>query len=246
MFTKVACPTCAHGFSVPEGQMGRRLSCPNCQCLFVAGKTAADESPIPKPVAAVRPPPVAPSVNKTVLGEIEPPVRYSCPRCKMSLESPASESGTKKPCPSCGQRLQVPAPPPAHAPTAAVNKTVLGVSEHVGRAVVHEPEQELIVPELVPDPPSSRASPPRVRCLECGRDLTGWMEAITCSDCGSRLCSALCMREHRYQSHDRRPRRQPAPEPDNTVAIVLLAVFLPLGIIALLFAIFCIGIGSMR
>ncbi|MBX9681853.1 MAG: hypothetical protein K2X38_24095 [Gemmataceae bacterium] len=246
MFTKVACPTCGHVFSVPEGQMGRRLSCPNCQCLFVAGKTAADDSPAPTPVAAVRATPAPASVNKTVLGDIEPPVRYSCPRCKTSLESPASESGTKKPCPSCGQRLQVPAPPPAHAPTPAVNKTVLGVSEHGGPAVVHDFGTDLIVPELVPNAPPSPPPAPRVRCLECGRDLTGWMESITCSDCGSRLCSAVCMREHRYQSHDRRPRRQPAPEPDNTVAIVLLAVFLPLGIIALLFFVFCIGLGSMR
>jgi DNA-directed RNA polymerase subunit RPC12/RpoP len=245
MFTKVACPTCGHVFSVPEGQMGRRLSCPNCQCLFVAGRNAADlgsSPPAPASPAPPRPPSAPASVNKTVLGEIEPPVRYTCPRCKASLESPTSEAGSKKPCPSCGQRLQVPAPPASHVPMPSVNKTVLGVSEPAPIAETPDSRNEFIVPELVPE----EAPRARVRCLECGRNLTGWSEVITCSDCGSRLCSALCMREHRYQSHDRRPRRPPPPEPDNTVAIVLLAVFLPLGIIAILFFIFCVGFGRLR
>ena len=45
-------------------------------------------------------------------------IRFLCPRCKAVLDQPENAAGTKLPCPSCGQRLQVPLPPE--------NKTVLG------------------------------------------------------------------------------------------------------------------------
>jgi DNA-directed RNA polymerase subunit RPC12/RpoP len=45
-------------------------------------------------------------------------IRFLCPRCKAVLDQPENAAGTKMPCPSCGQRLQVPLPPE--------NKTVLG------------------------------------------------------------------------------------------------------------------------
>jgi DNA-directed RNA polymerase subunit RPC12/RpoP len=66
-----------------------------------------------------------------MLGSTVPPIKYSCPRCQTPLEAPATEAGTKKPCPSCGQRLQVPAPPPpaAAAPAPGLNKTMLAGDE---------------------------------------------------------------------------------------------------------------------
>src|SRR5947209_18939112 len=45
-------------------------------------------------------------------------IRFGCPRCKSVLECPDQSIGKKRDCPKCGQRLQVPAPPP--------NRTVLG------------------------------------------------------------------------------------------------------------------------
>jgi DNA-directed RNA polymerase subunit RPC12/RpoP len=66
-------------------------------------------------------------------GPAQPPIKYNCPRCKAPLESPASEALMKKPCPKCGQRLQVPAAPPPPAPVAAggpnLNKTMLAGDE---------------------------------------------------------------------------------------------------------------------
>jgi hypothetical protein len=124
MFASITCPTCRHKFSVPEGVMGNRQTCPNCHSPFVAGKSVAEaDAPIKFQAAE------APPINKTMLGETEPPVRYNCPRCKKPLESPAIESGTKKPCPACGQRLQVPAPPAPARPQPNLNKTILAFDE---------------------------------------------------------------------------------------------------------------------
>jgi DNA-directed RNA polymerase subunit RPC12/RpoP len=124
MFASITCPACRHKYTIPEGAMGSRQSCPNCRTPFLAGKSVpegaiADVPMKYEPVAAA-------GINKTMLGETEPPVRYNCPRCKKPLESPAIEAGTKKPCPSCGQRLQVPMPPP---PPPGLNKTILATSE---------------------------------------------------------------------------------------------------------------------
>ncbi len=124
MFAKIACPTCKHKFTIPEGAMGSRQTCPNCQSLFLAGKSVG-EADVPmksEPAAAV-------PINKTMLGETAPPIPYNCPRCKEPLQSPAIEAGTKKPCPKCGGRLQVPAAPPPTAAQPHLNKTLLASDE---------------------------------------------------------------------------------------------------------------------
>jgi hypothetical protein len=130
MFASITCPACRHKFIIPEAGMGSRHNCPNCQTPFVAGKSVPEANVAvqsqPAPAPAMAPPSAPAGINKTMLGETEPPVRYNCPRCKKPLESPAIEAGTKKPCPACGQRLQVPAPPP---PPPGLNKTLLASAE---------------------------------------------------------------------------------------------------------------------
>ena len=59
-------------------------------------------------------------------------IRFACPKCRKPLSAPEDKAGCKVPCPGCGQRLQIPAPPPA--------KTRLGV--------------------LIPDVPDTRVQPP--------------------------------------------------------------------------------------
>jgi hypothetical protein len=44
MLTLITCPTCHHKFSVPEGSMGQRRTCPNCESIFVAGKSVAESN----------------------------------------------------------------------------------------------------------------------------------------------------------------------------------------------------------
>jgi DNA-directed RNA polymerase subunit RPC12/RpoP len=215
MVSYVVCPTCHHNLAVEEGQMGRRHTCPRCGSPFLAGASA--------PLPGDAPPPSAPApLNKTMLGEVGPPIRYTCPRCKKPLEDPASEAGTKKPCPYCSQRVQVPHAP---APAAGLNKTMLGQDE------------DSSLPQAAPLQSAALAPSRRDRCLECGRDISGWDNTFTCPDCGSVFCSSLCIREHRHHAHERRPRerprpmREPAPEPasDNTglvVGLVLGGAFL--------------------
>src|SRR5712664_2058591 len=51
-------------------------------------------------------------------------IRFSCPRCKTVLQAPDGSAGKKCKC-SCGQRLQIPAPP-----SQPLNKTALGKLEN--------------------------------------------------------------------------------------------------------------------
>src|SRR5579863_5339776 len=123
MFARIMCPACQYKFSIPEGDMGKRQVCPNCKSPFLAGKSIGEAE---QPEISMKLQPAAEgAINKTMLGESAPPIKFNCPRCKKPLESPAIEAGTKKPCPECGQRLQVPAAPsPAAGPAAAgLNKT---------------------------------------------------------------------------------------------------------------------------
>ncbi len=119
MFKSITCPTCNHKWPVPEGTMGKRIHCENCQTPFIAGGSVATSTP---------PSPSQPGgFNKTMLGQQETLIRYKCPRCQKLLQSPAFEAGKKKPCPECGQRLQVPAAPPPKP--AGIDKTMLAESQ---------------------------------------------------------------------------------------------------------------------
>jgi hypothetical protein len=73
MFHRITCPTCQHKFTVPEASMGQRQTCPNCQSLFLAGKSVADAE-VPMKLLA---PPAGDPLNKTMLGETEPPIKYN-------------------------------------------------------------------------------------------------------------------------------------------------------------------------
>lgn len=73
-------------------------------------------------------------------------IRFSCPACRAVLEVADSGAASKLPCPKCGQRLQVPTPPP--------NKTILAP------LVSHQPGVPA-APTAIPLPPtaSSIAAP---------------------------------------------------------------------------------------
>ncbi len=149
MFASTTCPACRHKYAIPEGSMGKRQICPNCQSPFVAGKSVPEANggaKSPPSTSPPAPPPGPVGINKTMLGETEPPVHYNCPRCKAPLESPAIEAGTKKPCPKCGQRLQIPAPPPPPA-VPGLNKTMLA------------PEATSSAPTAFHAPPAAPSAP---------------------------------------------------------------------------------------
>jgi DNA-directed RNA polymerase subunit RPC12/RpoP len=151
MLTLITCPTCHHKFSIPEGAMGERQTCPNCQSIFRAGKSVSETDGRSRPAI------LRASIDKTMLGEMDPPIRYNCPRCKKQLESPASEAGAKKPCPSCGGRLQVPAAPPAAAAQNGLNKTLLASDESNGAHIAPQPVAS--APAPLPQAPSVTVSP---------------------------------------------------------------------------------------
>lgn len=191
---------------------GRDAVCPKCF------------SPLP---AETQPAPLIPASqgmpNRTILAEPEAMVRYTCARCKKSLESPAAFAGRKLNCPSCNQRLQIPqtSTQPAAPP---INKTILAAEVTAGPAAsfplpqlrversAPPPIPVATLQELEPSPPRPAAAPAvrRESCLECGADLTERQRVQTCADCGSLLCSANCQREHRHHAHS--PKKRPRSE----------------------------------
>lgn len=235
MSANVSCPACGQSCLVPDG--AAEVRCSNCW------------SSIPTAARSSSGPPAG-SPNRTVLAETEPMIRYNCPRCKRSLESPASFAGQKLNCPGCGQRLQIPAPPKPAAP--ALNKTVLASTESEAPptpVVLAPPPTPAVVQPVAP----SAAPTARESCLECGVDLTGRARVQTCPDCGSQLCSAMCYREHRDQAHSRKRSKKTryvecsrcgsTAEPYQTTVIsdggwvmfvILLILFFPLCWIGLL------------
>jgi DNA-directed RNA polymerase subunit RPC12/RpoP len=114
---------------LPEIEMGKLQTCPNCQSSFVAGKSAAERRG--GLLAAGTPQQQQPGYAQTMLADTAAqPIKYNCPRCKAPLEAPASEGGTKKNCPNCSQRHQIPAAPkPTPAPAPALNKTMMATDE---------------------------------------------------------------------------------------------------------------------
>jgi DNA-directed RNA polymerase subunit RPC12/RpoP len=164
------------------------------------------------------PTPAAPAAtpNRTLLAEPEAMIRYTCPRCKKSLESPAAFAGQKLHCPDCNQRLQIPRPSASPPPP---NKTILAEeeppissrgrpapfsSQPANRDGPGEDRDEVL--EVIEDDSSATGHD---YCLECGVDVTRQARVQSCPDCGSLFCSARCFREHRYYAHA--PRRESRP-----------------------------------
>jgi DNA-directed RNA polymerase subunit RPC12/RpoP len=172
MLHNVTCPTCQHRYYLEEAQMLSRQICPKCQSVFFAGKSAAEgkaaASPILASAAAAASTPQ--SYAKTMVGESLPPIKYACPRCKAPLEAEAIEAGTKKNCPNCTQRHQVPAAPkpePA-AVKPALDKTMLASDE-----------------SAAPPPPIKYNCPGCKKPLEAPADQAGTKR--NCPACNQRL-----------------------------------------------------------
>jgi hypothetical protein len=63
--------------------------------------------PDTEPLAEARPPARVPRARIVA----PPPIRYRCPHCQTTLESPAEDAGAIMLCPACGGQLQVPGSP---------------------------------------------------------------------------------------------------------------------------------------
>jgi hypothetical protein len=202
--------------------------------------TAAGESPITEVTAG-------PSVqviagSRTVLGQPEQSIRYSCPRCRQLLESPASLAGQKHQCPDCGQRLEIPpALPPIRA--AALDKTLLAIAESQSVSQGYQPTTIETAPPQAPlaillGPAAGLAAPVVVNqpvpgsayCNECGKEIAGQEQRLeTCAECGSVFCSLACCLKHRGKAHKGRGKRTGA------LIIATMFAFIILGIVALIF-----------
>jgi transcription elongation factor Elf1 len=116
MLLSVTCPTCGHKLAIPDNFSGELFRCKGCGSTFRVAAPATSPLPALPPPQDVSAP--AGDPLPALAGSDPGVVRFSCPRCKAGFESPASQAGTKFHCSSCGQKIQVPAPPPG--------KTMLG------------------------------------------------------------------------------------------------------------------------
>jgi DNA-directed RNA polymerase subunit RPC12/RpoP len=163
MLSNVTCPNCKHKYWLQEGEMGSMQTCPNCQAEFVAGKSAAEaRAGAPAPGAAP-----AGYAKTMMVGDSVSPITYKCPRCQAPLEAAQTEAGTKKNCPNCQQRHQVPGRAAPAAPPA-LNKTMLAGDEGA-------PAQ----------PPIKYNCPKCHKALEAPAEQAGTKR--NCPDCGQRL-----------------------------------------------------------
>lgn len=210
MATNARCPSCGHNFRLPADTARQDVRCPSCLAPL-------PEAPAPSSLLAragadePRLPPAG--TNRTMLAAPEAMIRYTCPRCSKSLESPVSFAGQKLNCPDCGQRLQI--PQPSTPPPPPVNKTVLAKEEAPATAprstsAAASPPVSVVAVTPVAEPPPRKAAP-RETCLECGVDVTQRARVQTCPDCGSLLCSAACYRDHRYHAHAPKRKKRARP-----------------------------------
>lgn len=93
-------------------------------------------------------------------------IQFLCPRCSVTLSVPDSAGGQKTHCPQCGQRLQVPLPPP--------NKTMLAPLVSAGPPSPITPSAP-----ATPDPPQAADPPPAqgatLRAYRRGSSAALWL-----------------------------------------------------------------------
>jgi hypothetical protein len=170
-------------------------------------------------------------------------IRYLCPRCRKSLVAQDGAAGAKLNCPDCGQRLQIPVPPPP------VNKTVLGtLEEQPNRTVLGKLESPAEPGTPVPTAQAGAVPPvPRTILVETPVPPDAMDDLEEVEDARPRRRRS---REH-DEDDDRPPRRRrvrPCPQCGCTdypwqttkfgsasIALVILGIlFWPLIIVAFL------------
>src|SRR5262249_28545151 len=98
------CSSCGTLLEISDEFRGKPVACPSCDHV--------------SRVSASSPTRLSNDAQPDGTGTTgESVIRCICPRCKSTLEVPERNAGKKGRCPSCGQRLRVPLPPP--------NKTLL-------------------------------------------------------------------------------------------------------------------------
>jgi DNA-directed RNA polymerase subunit RPC12/RpoP len=119
-------------------------------------------------------------------------VIFNCPKCEQELAVDSSAAGNTISCPTCGESIVIPAPPPpgahpsgAHAPRIAANpvnaiasSAAAKVEMHLKVPVHHEPTASLIEKPKPPLEVTAKESDKKLRvktirhtdCIEVGHD----------------------------------------------------------------------------
>ena len=237
----ITCSACFAKLKAPDQAAGKSLKCPTCAAAIAVPAAASAGSPAPTAQVQASPAskPMKPCpfcgedvlaiakkckhcgemldkvLDKTMLGgEPSPPIQYNCPRCKAPLESPAIEAGTKKPCPECGQRLQVPAAPPPAAPFSSRGDNV----PVVVTSTPQRSEMPTIVPVIFNSPATSAGSRSGETrpCPFCDEEVSAI--AKKCRHCGETIDVALRAAED-AKRESRRGRRDSGSSAAATVVI---------------------------
>lgn len=191
---RFACPKCQNPLKSPTKRGGATFPCPVCGTQ-VAVPIPHEDTDIIDGMG-----PCAPSPSDAA-PRPEPPISFSCPRCLIVLEVPASNSGSKVACARCGQRLQVPqARPP-------LNKTMLGKLADPASGPT----------EAVDAAPADdeRVAPRGLKfCHECGAQIR--RKAVVCPKCGTEQPD---LRVGRDSDDDEECPETPPPAPSNIAGV---------------------------
>ncbi|HJT76850.1 MAG TPA: hypothetical protein VJ739_06570 [Gemmataceae bacterium] len=127
-------------------------------------------------------------------------IRYRCPRCKKALVAQDGAAGSKLNCSHCGQRVQVPAPPP-------LNKTVLGTLDDAPNRTVLGKLEEVDGPSPLPSGTGQSPVPPVPRTI--------LVETALPADEPTELGNASDQREGAEDGTKRRRRRRSYGDDDD-------------------------------
>lgn len=139
------------------------------------------------------------------------PVRFACPVCNTVMRMPSSKVGKKGNCPKCGQRLEIPQPPPQGTILASPLPSDPAIRAAVpplpapppvqpppARAAFVDSEDVEVMPEAMPIR-VRRDEPPGFRCPFCHTaamplvkkkmSTTGWVVFVVLLIC----CFPLCL-----------------------------------------------------
>lgn len=123
---------------------------------------------------------------------------FSCPGCKNEMQSVDTNAGSKVICPSCGHRLQVPAPPAEPPPPSQMVLAPL---------VTHTPDP-LALPPRMPPAPLPEAAPARRKPIPTRNLVFGGMAVGGMVLCMIALVIGL-NRSGSDKPHDGEPRSGP-------------------------------------
>ena len=219
MPVRVACPSCAARFRVPDDRAGRSIYCPKCRSAILVPNHPTSETFSPAPISGAgsstrkgpanssASPPAAVPVVSPFPRRISRALAIECPVCRTgtNIAEPADDGRSR--CPKCNALVSL------ARPEASWGKLFCRACEASVLTTSHPPQGNICCPfcgESAVDPKKEllklredveRAS---ARCVGCGKRLN---VRLTCGKCKMVFCSEMCINRHSHLTGHLRRRK---------------------------------------